>query len=74
MIILQFFKTAFYNLDMEPELEPEPEPLFVKSRTGTVINSYGSATLVTAPSKMLFCFVPKKFRDIGIVTFNLLFC
>jgi hypothetical protein len=49
----KFLETAFYGLDTEPELEPE----LVKSRnrnrnlskfgtrTGTVKNSYGSATL-----------------------------
>ncbi len=38
-------KTAFYGLDTEPELEPEPEPMSIIG-TGTVKNSYGSATLI----------------------------
>jgi hypothetical protein len=48
-----FWKTAFYGLgtelDSEPEPEPEPEPesQIFKVGTGTVKNSYGSATLPT---------------------------
>ncbi len=40
-----FLKTAFYGLD----LEAEPELNLSKLETGTVKNSYGSATLVADP-------------------------
>jgi hypothetical protein len=49
-----FFKTAFYGLDMEPEPEPGPGPELSKVGTGTVINSYDFSTLLNTPKNVGF--------------------